>query len=163
MKYLEKIIGHRWNVARKLSLLLTSLFLLTAFVFGCGSSSGSSTNGCKASNATATTSVTVSDFKFTPSCILVTAGQTVTWTNGTDPVHTVTSDSGAPVTFDSGPLGANGTFSFTFSSPETVGYHCIPHQAMGMVGTVVVQAAGNAASPSTGTGSGGGGTGGSGY
>jgi len=87
----------------------------------------------------ATTSVTVVDFSFEPACIVVAAGSTVTWTNTGMPIHTVTSDSGAPVTFDSGALGSNGTFTFTFTSPGIVNYHCIPHQSLGMVGTVIVQ------------------------
>jgi plastocyanin len=53
--------------------------------------------------------------------------------------HTVTSDTGAPVTFDSGALGSGGTFTFTFASPGTVNYHCTPHAGIGMVGTVIVQ------------------------
>jgi plastocyanin len=52
--------------------------------------------------------------------------------------HTVTSDNGAPVTFDSGALGRAGTFSFTFPSPGTVNYHCVPHEGIGMIGTVIV-------------------------
>jgi hypothetical protein len=36
------------------------------------------------------------------------------------PTHTVTSDTGAPVTFDSGALGSGGTFTFTFANPGTV-------------------------------------------
>ncbi|HEY3358730.1 MAG TPA: plastocyanin/azurin family copper-binding protein [Polyangia bacterium] len=87
----------------------------------------------------ATIAVTVADFHFTPPCITVAAGATVTWTNTGMPIHTVTSDAGAPVTFNSGALGTGGTFSFTFPTPGVVGYHCIPHQSIGMVGTVIVQ------------------------
>jgi hypothetical protein len=53
--------------------------------------------------------------------------------------HTVTSDSGAPVAFDSGALGSGGSFQFTFTSPGVVGYHRIPHAAFGMVGAVIVE------------------------
>ncbi|HEY3357655.1 MAG TPA: plastocyanin/azurin family copper-binding protein [Polyangia bacterium] len=87
----------------------------------------------------ATTSVAVADFHFTPACITVPVGSTVTWTNSGMPIHTVTSDTGAPVSFNSGALGSGGTFHFTFTSPGVVGYHCIPHQSIGMVGTVIVK------------------------
>jgi plastocyanin len=125
-----------------ISLLLVSLSLV---LLACGSST-SSPDGppgsltCPGGGApVATMSVAVQDFSFNPPCIVVPAGSTVTWTNIGMPTHTVTSDSGAPVTFDSGALGTSGTFSFTFASPGTINYHCIPHQSIGMVGTVIVQ------------------------
>lgn len=89
--------------------------------------------------AVATSSVTVADFSFTPQCIQVPLGTTVTWTNTGMPIHTVTSDPGAPVSFDSGPLGENGVFTFTFNQVGVVDYHCTPHQNLGMVGTVIVR------------------------
>ncbi len=89
--------------------------------------------------AVATSSVTVADFSFTPQCIQVPLGTTVNWTNTGMPIHTVTSDPGAPVTFDSGPLGENGVFTFTFNQVGVVDYHCTPHQNLGMVGTVIVR------------------------
>jgi plastocyanin len=91
------------------------------------------------SDPVAASSVTVADFSFSPKCIKVSAGTTVTWHNTGMPIHTVTSDAGAPVTFNSGALGSGGSFQFTFTDPGTVGYHCIPHQAFGMVGTVIVE------------------------
>ena len=114
-------------------------------VTGCGSNSTSASDGgsggvgCTEANATATTSVTVKDYSFDPACIKVSAGDKVTWTNTGMSSHTVTSDSGAAASFDSGALGSAGTFSFTFTTAGTVGYHCTPHQSQGMVGTVVVQ------------------------
>ena len=89
--------------------------------------------------AVAASAVTVADFSFTPQCIQVPLGTTVTWTNTGMPTHTVTSDPGAPVTFDSGPLGENGVFTFTFNQVGVVNYHCTPHQSLGMVGTVIVR------------------------
>ena len=89
--------------------------------------------------AVATTSVTVRDFRFDPACIVVSAGATVTWTNTGMPIHTVTSDTGAPESFDSGSLGSGGGFTRTFASPGTIGYHCAVHQSIGMVGTIIVQ------------------------
>ncbi len=44
--------------------------------------------------------------------------------------------------FDSGSLTAPASFDHTFPVAGSVGYHCTFHQAMGMVGTVVVSAGG---------------------
>ncbi len=116
------------------------LALAIAGLAACGSSSSSnSSTQCTASSATSTTSVSMVDTSFSPACIKITAGQTVTWTNNSSLTHTVTSDSGAPVSFDSGSLGPGATFSFTFSSAGTVGYHCVPHESFNMRGTVIVQ------------------------
>lgn len=115
-----------------------------AFLAGCASSTdpgyggSGGTTPCTSANAVSTTSVTVVDHAFQPSCILVSAGSTVTWTDTGMPIHTVTSDPGTPVTFDSGQLGTGGTFQFTFPSAGTVNYHCTPHQSLVMVGTVIV-------------------------
>jgi plastocyanin len=87
----------------------------------------------------ATAAVTVVNSRFDPPCIAVSAGSTVTWTNTGMPTHTVTSDPGAPVAFDSDSLGTGGTFSFAFSSPGVVNYHCTPHESLGMKGTVIVE------------------------
>lgn len=127
---------------------------LVGIVVGCSSGDGmgygygasgpsngptSATNTCTASSATATTDVFAMDDSFEPSCIKVTVGQTVTWTNDGANQHTVTSDSGAPAAFDSGTLNAGQSFSHAFSSAGTYGYHCKFHASMGMVGTVIAQ------------------------
>jgi plastocyanin len=41
-----------------------------------------------------------------------------------------------------GPFGLGQSAAVTFPNAGTFGYHCIPHQSMGMVGTVQVDAAG---------------------
>ena len=127
--------------------VLAAGFLL---VGGCGSTSSNNGygntgggNGCTASTAVATTSVSASNannaYTFTPSCIKVTSGQTVTWTVMGTMIHTVTSDAGAPATFDSGNLSPGQTFAYTFTTPGTIGYHCTYHVSFGMKGTVIVQ------------------------
>ncbi len=116
---------------------LVGVLVAAAFLVSCGYSNG--TSGCTARNAVATTSVTVKDFSFDPSCIKIAAGDTVTKTNTGMPTHTVTSDTGAPETFDSGSLGTGGTFQHTFTAAETVKYHCKVHVNIGMPGTVITQ------------------------
>ena len=107
----------------------------------CSSSSKGKTPLCGDAGiaAVATSSVTVADFSFTPKCIQVPLGTTVTWTNTGQATHTVTSDAGSAVTFDSGPLGENGVFTFTFNQVGEIDYHSTPFESLGMVGTVIVR------------------------
>jgi plastocyanin len=44
--------------------------------------------------------------------------------------------------FNLGPFGIGQSMQFTFANTGTFGYHCIPHQTMGMTGTVQVDANG---------------------
>jgi plastocyanin len=71
---------------------------------------------------------------FTPDVLTIKAGTTVTWTNESSLVHTVTSDTDL---FDSGNMSKGASFSYTFNDPGTYTYHCIPHKAY-MIGTIVV-------------------------
>jgi hypothetical protein len=48
--------------------------------------------------------------------------------------------------------GSGGTFSFTFEEPGTFDYFCIPHEQLGMIGSVTVTGAtASPASTATGT------------
>jgi hypothetical protein len=56
--------------------------------------------------------------------------------------------------WDSGMIegGSGGTFSFTFEEPGTYDYFCIPHESMGMIGSVTSgTATASPASTATGT------------
>ena len=79
---------------------------------------------------------TISDFKFTPSTVTVTAGETVTWTNSGPSGHSATADDGS---FDTGTLGKGASGSHTFTRAGTYTFHCTPHPFM--TGKVVVVAA----------------------
>jgi plastocyanin len=83
---------------------------------------------------------------FSPTTQYVNVGATVTWTNGTDVTHTVTSDSGGEL--DSGDVADAATFDHTFAAEGTFAYHCTVHPYM--KAKVVVLAAG-AALPATDT------------
>ncbi|MBB6645933.1 plastocyanin/azurin family copper-binding protein [Halobellus ruber] len=98
---------------------------------------------------------------FDPVEITVSAGDTVVWANTSSRGHTVTAyDSGIPedATFfasggyDStaaardaygselgGLIESGASWSHTFEVPGEYEYFCIPHEASGMVGTVVVE------------------------
>jgi plastocyanin len=83
---------------------------------------------------------------FAPQTQYANVGDTVTWTNGTDVAHTVTSDSGDELASDS--VADAATFEHTFSAEGTFAYHCTIHSYM--TGNVVVLAVG-AALPATDT------------
>jgi LPXTG-motif cell wall-anchored protein len=88
----------------------------------------------------ATKNVTIKDNLFDPKTITVNVGDTVMWMDQGQNEHTVTADDAS---FDSGDLktGEKTSFAFTFSKAGTFAYHCKYHASLGMVGTVVVQAA----------------------
>jgi plastocyanin len=96
--------------------------------------------------------------RFDPITITVQSGETVTWANVTDETHTVTAyedkipegaDYFASGDFDSqeaassdltpGLLREGDEYEVTFEVPGTYEYFCIPHEADGMIGTVVVE------------------------
>ena len=88
--------------------------------------------------------------RFIPETLTIKAGDTVKWTNPHNISHTVTFDPSKAATaanaalppgvapFDSGSVEEEGTFSHTFTEKGTYKYVCVYHEAMGMVGTVVV-------------------------
>ena len=91
--------------------------------------------------------VRMEDNFFDQANITVEPGTTVTWVQSGDNPHTTTSYDGL---WDSGMIegGTDGTFSFTFEEPGTYDYFCIPHEALGMVGTVTVSGGSASASAS---------------
>lgn len=81
--------------------------------------------------------VKMEDNFFDPANITIEPGTTVTWVQSGNHPHTTTSYDDL---WDSGFIagGSGGTFSFTFDEPGTYDYFCIPHEALGMVGSVTV-------------------------
>lgn len=73
---------------------------------------------------------------FEPGTITVQQRTTVVWKNTDASAHTVTSKEPAGV-FDSGVMGPNEEFEFTFEEQGTFDYYCKIHPVM--VGSVVVQ------------------------
>ena len=89
--------------------------------------------------------------RFVPAEVRITVGQSVVWMNISSLVHTVTADpalaknsadaqlpKGAQP-FNSGNVVPGQTFRHVFDVPGTYRYFCIPHEGMGMVGTVIVK------------------------
>ncbi len=69
----------------------------------------------------------------------VEVGTTVTWTNKSDLIHTVTSGSGRTPDgmFDSGNMSGGETFTYTFNDVGEFDYFCMPHENMTATITVV--------------------------
>lgn len=115
--------------------LLTGVTLLFAIAFisnSCNKSSynnmyGSTGNPSGGSGGPGVNAVFIQGMAFNPSTITVSANTTITWTNKDAVGHTVTSDSGL---FDSGTIGTNGTYSYTFATAGTFTYHCKVHPTM---------------------------------
>lgn len=80
------------------------------------------------------TAVRIENFAFVPATLTVKQGDTVTWTNHDAEPHTVAAGDGS---FHSPGMDANGTYSFTFTTPGSFDYICSMHPFMH--GTVVVQ------------------------
>lgn len=96
--------------------------------------------------------VTLQTFRFEPGEIEIEVGETVTWTNNDDILHTVTSGKGQKQgvpgvsenkdaqpdgLFDQQMDGVGATFEFTFEKSGTFNYFCSIHP--GMTGKVIVE------------------------
>lgn len=85
---------------------------------------------------------------FDPEVIWVTPGGSVTWKNVDEEEHTATAYAPAndkpqripdgAESWDSGLLETGETFTETFETEGVYDYYCTPHEALGMLGTVVV-------------------------
>jgi plastocyanin len=116
----------------------TLVLAVAALAAGCGGSSYGGNDGGSPGACTATTSVSMNGLEFVPSCVKISPGATITFTNADSVAHTVTTDAGQPESFDSGTLSTGQDFVHTFaSSPETVGIHCTLHA--GMAATIFVE------------------------
>jgi plastocyanin len=122
----RRVRFYRVAIAAALGLLLGSLVLIGP-----------------APTAAADVSVAISNFAFVPPAVTIPAGTTVVWTNNDSVSHTVTSDTGI---WDSGSLEKSGSFRYTFTTPGTFAYHCIPHPYM--TASITVTAAGGASGTS---------------
>ena len=72
---------------------------------------------------------------FSPSVLTVNSGDTVTW-NGLGFFHTVTPNAGVSEPFCGN--AAQASCTVTFMTSGSFGYHCNPHQGLGMTGVVHV-------------------------
>jgi len=77
---------------------------------------------------------------FSPQNVTIVIGtnNTVQWTNKDSADHTVTSDQGDSISFNSGALGPGQTFEYTFNTPGVYPYYCTFHPGW-MKGTITVK------------------------
>jgi len=117
---------------------LPLILLAAVLVSGCVQSPGQQNQNPPPGNpppGSGQTGVTIQNFAFSPATLTVKAGDTVVWTNQDSSSHTVVSDSGSEIA--SGTLSQGGTYSHTFNSAGTYGYHCGIHQ--NMKGKIIVE------------------------
>jgi halocyanin-like protein len=104
---------------------------------------GNSSSGGGGGGSTKTVEVGAgSGTSFAPEETTIAPGGTVVWEwTGEGGAHNVVADDGA---FNSGSPeeGSGITFEHTFQETGEFAYHCAPHEAVGMVGTIVVQEGG---------------------
>lgn len=80
--------------------------------------------------------VTLTNNMFGPKTVKIKKGESVTW-SAKEGAHTVKADNGS---FQSGTLTAGKSFTYTFNTAGTYGYHCTFHGSPGhdMAGKVIV-------------------------
>ena len=128
-------------------LVMVGVFVAgSLLVAACGGGSGhaSGTKATPTSTAPTATSVVIDTFMFSPKTLHVKVGDTVTWTNHDNILHTVTSGTREYASGDSGtvtathkdgvfdmPLDGKGaTAMHTFTKAGTVHYFCNRHPGM---------------------------------
>ena len=113
--------------------VITFLFAILMISNSCNKSSNDSMlgmgnpGGTTGSTTPGANEVFIQGMVFNPATITVAAGTTITWTNKDAAAHTVTSTTND---FNSGSLGTNKTFSFTFATAGTYPYYCTFHPTM---------------------------------
>jgi plastocyanin len=110
-----------------------------AAVSGCGGGSGGSDTGSSATGggtatAASRSGVEISNFKFVPATITVSAGAHLAVANEDSTAHTATADDGS---FDTGDISPGSTSTIDLSKPGRIAYHCSIHPFMH--GTIVVR------------------------
>lgn len=122
--------------SRRISTIAIALIAVTAVTAcsddtdGRGSVTTATDASAPAGTASAEAVVNIADSRFDQLELRVEPGTTVTFVN-TDPFgHTVTSQDASPVDFDSGDLGQDETFEFTFDEPGEYPYFCQIHPTM---------------------------------
>ena len=82
--------------------------------------------------------IQLSNFTFSQRELRVAPGTTVRWRNTTSTFHTVTPD-GHSQWSEWQTAGVDETFEVRFDQVGTFPYFCLPHRALGMTGTVIVE------------------------
>lgn len=127
--HMKNLIGSKSRLLTGISLL----FVILSISYSCSKSSYNSmtgiTGGTGGTGGTGpgVNEVFIQGMAFNPKTITVVANTTITWTNKDAIGHTVTSNTSL---FDSGLIGANGTYTHTFTTAGTFSYYCVVHPSM---------------------------------
>jgi plastocyanin len=78
--------------------------------------------------------IDIGNFYFSPTAVQIDTGQIVRWTNVSATIHTTTSNDGL---WDSGDMGQDDSFDYTFSLEGEYDYECTYHP-VSMTGTIIV-------------------------
>jgi plastocyanin len=140
---INSILQSRYDTACVLFVVVvsSSIGLIFTGSFGTSPSNGTSDTNTN-TNTKEVSMVSLGDegYLFAPDTIQVKVGDTVTWTNDDDTLHTVTSGSGADenmgAIFNSGMIAKGKTFEHTFMTAGEYPYFCMVHPDM--VGKVLV-------------------------
>jgi plastocyanin len=128
------------------------------FLAAAGAAASTSLAGCTALGSGDDFDVGMTAVAFDPAEVTVSAGETVVWRNTSSRMHTVTAyesllpdgaaffassgkadEAAARAEWRDAPIRSGDSYSYTFDTPGTYEYFCIPHEKAGMVGTVVVE------------------------
>jgi plastocyanin len=113
------------------------MFLPALLSLGCGAAASMNEAPAPATAAeVAEVKIKIDNFTYDPPTVTVKVGTKVTWTNGDDVPHTVTSTT-KPRLLESRTLDTNDTFGHVFKEPGTYKYFCAVHPKM--TGTVIVK------------------------
>jgi plastocyanin len=119
-------------------IIVSSVSTTTTTVLGVPANASSSVSTSTLTSTVPVSSdtiVEIKNFSFNPSTLTIKTGSKVTWINNDVTAHTVTSNSGNLL--NSKPLSPGQSFSFTFTNPASVNYHCNIHPMM--KGQIIVQ------------------------
>ena len=124
------------------SKLVLSIFIaFISIISGCSKydSSSNSYGNNNGNNTPGPNDVFIQGMAFSPANKTISVGTTIKWTNYDSFAYTVTSGVPGSQTnlFDSGNIGSNNTFSYTFNQTGTFNYFCKIHNSMR--GTITVQ------------------------
>ena len=127
------------------------LVALMAMIGACGQSGKDQSGMYGDESKNGRTVEMTSSHQFSPREVTIKAGESVTWKNSSNDVHTVTDDpsrvknkenvslpAGAKA-FHSGDIQPGKTWRQTFAVAGTYKYVCLPHEDKGMTGTVIVK------------------------
>lgn len=114
---------------------MRSILVLAVLVFAvsCGGSDDNHDNhntGDQDSTCTATNAVSITNLKFSPACVTVAPGSTVTFTNDDNVAHTATTNATQVTTFDSSIMQPNATFTTPGLAAGTIKGFCSIHTGM---------------------------------